>query len=41
LASGYVLQMPAERVTAHEILMKPLRPSELLAAIKRAIGGPT
>ena len=40
LASGYVLQMPAERVTAHEILMKPLRPRELLAAVERAIGGP-
>ena len=40
LASGYVLQMPAERVTAHEILMKPLRPRELLAAVQRAIGGP-
>ena len=40
LASGYVLQMPADRVTAHDILMKPLRPRELLAAVERAIGGP-
>jgi len=41
MASGYVLQMPADRVTAHEILMKPLRPRELLAAVQRAIGGPS
>ena len=40
LTSGYVLQMPAARVAAHEILMKPLRPRELLAAVERTIGGP-
>jgi len=38
--SGYLLQMPAGRAARHEILMKPLRPSELLVAIERRIGKP-
>ena len=36
--SGYLFQMPAGRAMRHETLMKPLRPSEILAAVERSIG---
>ena len=36
--SGYLVQIPGGRADRHESLMKPLRPSELLAAVERAIG---
>src|SRR5437588_4954945 len=31
--TGYVLQMPRERAGRHEVWMKPMRPSELVAAV--------
>ena len=36
--TGYAIQMPRERVERHEIWMKPMRPSELVAAVERCIG---
>jgi DNA-binding response OmpR family regulator len=35
--SGYLLQIPSWRAE-HESLMKPLRPSEIVQAVERAIG---
>jgi DNA-binding response OmpR family regulator len=36
--TGYALQMPRERAERHEIWMKPMRPTELVAAVERCIG---
>ena len=36
--SGYLLQMPGGRADAHETLMKPIRPSELVDVVRRSIG---
>jgi DNA-binding response OmpR family regulator len=36
--TGYALQVPRERAERHEIWMKPMRPSELVAAVERCIG---
>ena len=36
--SGYLFQMPGGRAERHETLMKPLRPSEIVAAVERRIG---
>jgi DNA-binding response OmpR family regulator len=36
--TGYALQMPPEKAARHEIWMKPLRPSELIAAVERCAG---
>src|SRR5436309_2697922 len=36
--SGYLFQMPGRRAERHETLMKPLRPTELISAVERAIG---
>ena len=38
LMSGYLFQLPSGRTARHEMLMKPLRPSEVLAAVERSIG---
>jgi len=38
LMSGYLFLVPAEKATRHELLMKPMRPSELVEAVKRLIG---
>jgi hypothetical protein len=38
--TGYVLQMPREKAERHEVWMKPMRPSELVAAVERCIGKP-
>jgi two-component system response regulator PilR (NtrC family) len=38
LITGYVLYMPRGRAERHEILTKPVRLSELLAAVERRIG---
>ena len=38
IMSGYLFQMPGGRSDRHEILMKPIRPSEILAVVERAIG---
>jgi DNA-binding NtrC family response regulator len=39
--SGHLFQIPAQAQERHEFLMKPMRPPELVAAVKRAIGEPT
>ena len=39
ILTGYLLQIPAERAVAHELLMKPVRPAELGHTVKRIIGG--
>ncbi len=39
--SGHLFQLPGDRVGAHELLMKPVRPSEVVDAVERAIGQPT
>jgi DNA-binding response OmpR family regulator len=36
--SGYLFQMPGGRADAHETLMKPVRPSELVDFVTRSIG---
>jgi DNA-binding response OmpR family regulator len=36
--SGYLFQMPGGRADAHETLMKPVRPSELIDVVQRSIG---
>ena len=38
--SGYLFQMPGGRSERHETLMKPIRPSEIVAAVERRIGKP-
>ena len=38
LMSGYLFLMPGGRAERHETLMKPLRPSEIVAAVERSIG---
>jgi DNA-binding response OmpR family regulator len=40
LMSGYLPQMPGGRAEGHENIMKPITPSELVLAVRRAIGGP-
>ena len=36
--SGYLFRMPGGRSETHETLMKPLRPSEILAVVEHSIG---
>ena len=36
--SGYLLQMSESRAAAHETLLKPVRPDELLDIVERLIG---
>lgn len=38
LISGYLFQVPIERTARHELLMKPMRPKELLDTVRRLIG---
>jgi DNA-binding response OmpR family regulator len=38
--SGYLFQMAGGRAERHETLMKPMRPSEIVAVVERAIGQP-
>jgi len=38
ILSGSLVQLSANSIERHEVLMKPLRPSELVAAASRAIG---
>lgn len=38
LLTGYGLHLPAHQLGRHECLMKPVRPGELFAAIKRVLG---
>jgi len=36
--SGYLFRMPGGRSDLHETLMKPLKPSEIVAVVERSIG---
>jgi DNA-binding response OmpR family regulator len=38
ILSGYVRQLSPEAGDRHEVLMKPMRPSEFVAAVHRLIG---
>jgi DNA-binding NtrC family response regulator len=38
VVSGYMLQMTKAELDRHEILMKPVRPGELLGAVERQLG---
>ena len=38
ILSGYLFQLPAGSAEPHDVLMKPLRPRELLVAVERSIG---
>jgi DNA-binding response OmpR family regulator len=38
IVSGYLFHIPAGSNDRHEVLMKPLRPRELVAAVERLIG---
>jgi two-component system response regulator HydG len=38
LISGYLFQIPAAKMTRHELLMKPMRPTELTEAVRRVLG---
>lgn len=38
ILNGYVLQLPPDAADRHEVLMKPMRPSEFVAAVHRLIG---
>ena len=36
--TGYAFQFPKERLAQHEVLLKPIRPNELVQAIERRLG---
>lgn len=38
ILSGYVFQLPPDAADRHEVFMKPMRPSEFVAAVQRLIG---
>ena len=38
ILSGYVFQLPPHAADQHEVLMKPMRPSEFVAVVQRLIG---
>src|SRR5206468_3827181 len=38
ILSGYLLQLPPAAVDRHELMMKPVRPSGLIAAVQRSTG---
>jgi hypothetical protein len=40
ILSGYALQMTPEKSAWREIWMKPIRPTELIAAVERCLGKP-
>jgi two-component system OmpR family response regulator len=39
IISGYLFGLPGGAADRHDMLMKPIRPSEFVAAVRRAIGG--
>ena len=36
--SGYLFHMPGGRAEQHQTLMKPIRPSEIVALVQHSIG---
>jgi two-component system cell cycle response regulator CpdR len=41
LMSGYLFHLPAGAAERHELMMKPIRPHEMVAAVRQSIGGAT
>jgi DNA-binding response OmpR family regulator len=39
LVSGYLFRLPAGAAERHQLMMKPVRPDEMVAAVRRSIGG--
>ena len=39
IVTGYGFSLPRERIEGYDVLLKPLRPSELIAAVKGALAG--
>lgn len=37
--SGYLFRLPAGAADGHQLMMKPIRPGEIVAAVRRSIGG--
>jgi two-component system response regulator PilR (NtrC family) len=40
IISGYLFSIPPEIAERHELLMKPMRPSEFVFAVKHQLGAP-
>jgi DNA-binding response OmpR family regulator len=38
ILSGYVFRLPSDAADRHEVMMKPMRPSEFVSAVHRLIG---
>lgn len=38
ILSGYVFQLPPGAAVKHEVMTKPIRPSEFIATVQRLIG---
>ena len=38
IVTGYAFQLPREQLLRYPYLLKPIRPSELIAAVQRSIG---
>jgi DNA-binding response OmpR family regulator len=38
--SEHLFRLPAGAAVRHQLMMKPVRPHEMVAAVRRAIGGP-
>jgi hypothetical protein len=41
IISGYLFRLPAGAASRHQLMMKPVRPQELVSAVRRAVGAPT
>jgi DNA-binding response OmpR family regulator len=40
IISGYLFRLPAGAASRHQLMMKPVRPHELISAVRRTIGRP-
>ena len=38
--TGYAFRIPPEELARHDVLMKPVRPRELVESVKRRLGAP-
>lgn len=38
IISGYLFRLPAGAAERHQLMMKPIRPHEMIAAVRRSIG---
>lgn len=41
LMSGYLFHLPVGAAERHQLMMKPIRPYEMVAAVRHSIGGAT